>query len=429
MSSFTIAVGGNATANLPIAEQLPLAHAFLLYEYPSYFEIGGGFEFDPPLLKITGAMDGFLDGVARTFDLQGQVDACLRGAITISIGPINEKIEPCFSTGAVVSSKGAAFCGTIPIPTPFGAPVPVTITVGYRWGDSGPGFKLFSCDFGDYQVASAHAAAAGSSSFELAPGAEPVTIRLQGAAGAPDATLSGPGGAQISTTSPPSAADVVVLHVPEENETLVGLRHPAAGSWSVATAPDSTAITSVALARALPAPHLVAHVMGKGTRRLLVYRFAAAPGRLVTFTERGTGAYQVLGRVSGPSGRMAFTSATGGAGRRQIVASISENGAPVRDLTVTTYTASRPARLPAPGGVKLIRRGTHLNARWHRVRGAASYAVTLVQRGGHVSLLITHGTSVSFTPSDPRARARVTIVAVGGDGRRGRPGSAAVGGR
>ena len=106
LNSFTIAVGGNATACLPIGEQLSLANAYLLYEFPDYFELGGGFEFDPPLLKINGSMLGFLDPPQHAFDLQGSVSACLRDAIQISVGPVKQDIKPCFTTGAVVSSKG-----------------------------------------------------------------------------------------------------------------------------------------------------------------------------------------------------------------------------------------------------------------------------------------------------------------------------------
>jgi hypothetical protein len=138
LSSFTIAVGGNASAKLPIlGGQLPLANAYLLYEAPDYFELGGGFEFDPPLLKINGSMLGFLDPAKSAFELQGNVSACVRDFHITILGQ-NLDINPCFTTAAAVSSKGIGFCGTLPVPVPIFGVVPVQVTVGYKWGDSLP---------------------------------------------------------------------------------------------------------------------------------------------------------------------------------------------------------------------------------------------------------------------------------------------------
>lgn len=430
LTSFTIAVGGNATAKVPFLDQLPLANAYLLYEFPDYFQLGGGFEFDPPLLKITGSMLGFVDPAQSAFNLQGQVSACLRDSIHVSVGPIGFDVKPCFSTGAIVSSKGIGFCGTIPVPTPFGGVIPVQVTVGYKWGDSGPGFGWFSCDFGSYQVnptrevdggggASGARAAAAAPGFSLPSGVPAASVRVTGTGGPPDVVLSGPGGRTISTTNPPSSTDVIVIRIPAADETLIELRKPAAGQWSVAAAPGSPAISAVAIARALPAPAIHATVTGHGSTRTLTYRLTIVPGRAVTFSERGLGVYHVLGPARGARGRIMFVPASGVAGRRQIVAEITQDGTPVRDIAVTSYAAPAPARLRAPRRLRVSHTGTRLVVNWAAVGGAWRYAVNVVLAGGRRELLLARHAQVVFVGIPPTGRGGVTVTAIGADGRRG----------
>ncbi|MDE3070298.1 MAG: hypothetical protein KGJ43_06185, partial [Acidobacteriota bacterium] len=422
LSSFTIAVGGNATAHLPIAGQMPLANAYLLYEFPDYFELGGGFAYEPPILKITGSMLGFLDPPQHAFNLQGSVSACLRKEIHISVGPIDEDIKPCLTAGAVVSSKGIAFCGTVLVPAPIVGTVPVPIVVGYRWGDGLPSITpSFSCNMGDYQVASSHAArASGPPGFSLPSRLAAATVRLTGSGGAPNAVLSGPGGLRVSTLGAPQRSDVVVVHIPGAQETLIALRRPPAGRWTVSVAPGSTPIADVAVAPSLPAPKIRVRVTERGRRRTLRYRMVAGPGRTVSFAERAPGVYRPLGAAHGAHGRIVFTPAPGRSGRREILALISQGGLPVARAVVGSFQAPSRGRLRATRHLRARRTGTGLAVSWRGVPGSWRYAATLTLDDGRRELLLSRGPHVTFTAVSPTAGGRVQVVALAADGRRGR---------
>ena len=157
-----------------------------------------------------------------------------------------------------------------------------------------------------------------SPGFSLPSGLAAATVRVTGSGGAPEVVLSGPGGVRVSTLVASGRSDVVVVRIPAADETLVGLRRPPSGHWSVSAAPGSAPVTGVAIAQSLPAPDVQVHVTGRGARRWLSYRLAVAPARTVTFAERGPGVYHTLGVASGPQGRIGFTPAAGQPGRRQI---------------------------------------------------------------------------------------------------------------
>ena len=422
LSSFTIAVGGNASAKLPIlGGQLPLANAYLLYEAPDYFELGGGFEFDPPLLKINGSMLGFLDPAKSAFDLQGNVSACVRDFHITILGQ-NLDINPCFTTAAAVSSKGIGFCGTLPVPVPIFGVVPVQVTVGYKWGDSLPSITPgFSCSIGDYEVPSTHAArAAGPPGFSLPPGLAAATVRVTGSGGAPDVVLTGPHGENVSTLGATGRSDVVAIQLTDADETLIGLRRPLAGRWTVTPASGSAPIVGVAVADSLPAPDVHVSVTGRGARRTLRYRFAAAPGRIVTFVERGAGVYNTLPVAHGSHGRIVFTPASGPGGRRDILALISQGGVPAAQSIVGSYTAPAPQRLPAPQGLRTRRAGNRLLVSFNGVPGAWRYATTLTLASGRRALLLSRTPRVTFAAVDPTFGGRAQVVALAANGRRGK---------
>jgi hypothetical protein len=55
LDSFTLAIGGTATLKVPVLGSVPLLNAYGLYEYPDYFEFGGGFSFGVSFLALSGA--------------------------------------------------------------------------------------------------------------------------------------------------------------------------------------------------------------------------------------------------------------------------------------------------------------------------------------------------------------------------------------
>src|SRR5262249_21962862 len=125
--------------------------------------------------------------------------------------------------------------------------------------------------------------------------------------------------------------------------------------------------------------------------------------------------YRLLGTATAASGRLRFTPALGPGGKRQVVAELTRNGAPVRKLVVATYVAAAPPKLTRPAGLRVSRKGAALVVRWRPVAGAAVYAVTFVAKGAR-TMSVVRGTA---------ARLKVTAagtVLVGALGANGKPG-------
>jgi hypothetical protein len=193
-----------------------------------------------------------------------------------------------------------------------------------------------------------------------------------------------------------------VLVLDEPGAELVALKQPAGGTWSVAEDPGSTPITDVAVAHALPAPRIRASVTGRGGRRTLRYRLNAAPGRQVTFAERGPHMYRVIGLARGSGGRIKFTPGTGAGGPRDIVAEIVEGGMPAPPLVVAHYVAPAPARPSRPRAVRVARSGSTLTVSWSKASGAAEYEVAVLLGNGRQTITLTraHRIRVAGIPAD-----------------------------
>jgi hypothetical protein len=256
---------------------------------------------------------------------------------------------------------------------------------------------------------------AGTTAVKLPVELPAAMIRIDGVGGAPDVTLKGPGGKVISTASPPADRNVVVAKFAAENATYVALRKPAGGRWTLRQ--DGTVkVKDVVTSHGLSAPRISARVTGKGNARRLVYRVAGGAGSSIAFVERHAHAYHVLGTTLRSSGSLRFTPAAGPKGRRQIVAEISRNGAPVRKLVVATYVTGGTTHLARPGSVRFARRGTVLVVRWRAVPGAARYAVALTLPGAR-TMSVVRGTTALLT--GVTSAGRVSVAALGPDGSRG----------
>jgi hypothetical protein len=390
VTSFAIAVGGTGSLDVPVIGKIPLADGFLFYEYPSFFEISGGFKFEVSFLRIDGGVHGFVDGSSGKWDYDMGVKACLN---RLEIWEVSLD-GVCLSVGGVISSKGLGFCGVVPVPTPFGA-IPVDVGAGYAWGDSFPDLMVFDCDYGPWKESVEEALRtlqAGVDTVTL-PGGPAAMIRVLGVGGTPDVTLTGPGGKTISTASPAVDKNIAVVKLADANETLIAFRNPAGGRWTV-TPVGSVPVASIATSAGLLPPRITARVVGAGGTRTLVYTLANAKDATVTFAELGRGSFRELGKASAAKGRLRFTPATGPAGKRQIVAEVTRNGSPVRKLVVTTYVAPGPAGLRPPEP-HVVRRGGALIVGWHAVPGAIAYSVTLESRGAR-TMSVVKGTSARF---------------------------------
>ena len=216
----------------------------------------------------------------------------------------------------------------------------------------------------------------------------------------------------------------MVIRIPAANETLIGLRHPLSGQWSVSAVQGSAPVVGIALAQSLPAPDVHVHVTGQGARRKLNYRLAVAPGRTVAFVERGPGVHHTLGVARGSRGHILFTPAVGRPGPRQILAVISQGGVPAGQSVVGSYDAQAPARLPAPRHLRVHRTGSELLVSWSGVPGAWRYAATVTLANGKRELLLSRGRQVTFIAVDPAFGGRTQVVPLAPDGQQGRAASA-----
>src|SRR5207302_9510052 len=117
------------------------------------------------------------------------------------------------------------------------------------------------------------------------------------------------------------------------------------GAGSLVPADGSTPIVSAAIAHGLPDPKVSARVTSSGRARILTYNARTAPGRTITFAERGAHAARFLGAAHGASGRIRFSPAPGPAEKRQIVALVDQNSEPARSLVVATYRSPGLPRL------------------------------------------------------------------------------------
>jgi hypothetical protein len=416
LDSYAFALGGTAGFTVPKLGKFDLVNSYVFYQYPGYVEFAGSAKLDPfgDRLKIEGGISGWADVEKRLFNLEGQIQAC----VDVDI------FDACLGVGAVVSSRGIAFCTLVPLPlTPFGPTVPVPAGVGYRWGQGfPPDIMVFSCDRGPYSEAKP-AASQNRTSFTVPGGLPSASVRVRGRGGPPKLVLHGPDGDAVAVpqTDPATAdPDVIALSVDETDTTEVFLRNPAAGRWTVTTQDGSPGIASIRTAAGLRDPRVRARVTGSGRTRTLRYSIDRAPGQRVTFIEQGARTYSVIGTVSDRRGRLRFTPAEGRRGRRQIKAVVERNGVATKVLVVARYAAPADARPARPHRLRVRRRGGRIVVRWRRVAGVRSYAVTVRPRGAPAVMRITRRRSIRIGGIAPRARGSVVVAGLDVNNRPGR---------
>jgi uncharacterized delta-60 repeat protein len=416
---FSLAIGGTAKLKVPVLGALPLLNAYGLYEFPDYFEFGGGFNFEVGVLTINGNVGGFAWPTDRTFNVQGGVHACIK-EIKIGYKFVSVKIHPCLDVGGVVSSKGLGFCGVVPVPFPVFGTIPVTVGAGYKWGARTPDFMVFSCDYTPYAETSklAHKSQASQGTTVTLPkGLPSAMFRVHGQGAAPDLQVTGPDGKDPFETED-------ALSVADGENTVIALRNPAGGKWTLTPKDGSAPITDVATAKGLEPLALKTSVTGTGSKRVLHYKMNPGGGRSVRFVERGRDTSRIIGTADDKSGTIAFTPGPGPAGTRSIIGEVVQGGAPSRNARTTTYKAPKPKGPGRPRRVRVRRSGGKLRISWPKVKGAKRYEV-LVRLSDRSSVFrVVRGTHVKLKDPFPAKRGTVAVDVVLPDGTRGKPRSA-----
>jgi hypothetical protein len=367
LTSTSFAVGGDVAIATP-AGDISLGGGYLLYQYPDYAEFGGAFFYGiHDVFSIDGHITGFVQVGAKRFDIEAGMHACVA-------------VLGCTGVDGVISSNGIAACWT----QSFGL-FHIDVGAGYHWGDSFPDIYLLGCDIGPYTARASSADAAGARTFTLPGGLPFANVRLRGSGDAPRVTLTGPHGEKLVV---PNGADTfadaqfALLRQPQSDTTFIGIKHPAAGTWTVTPDDGSAAVVDLSSAAGLPAPKITATVTGAGLDRTLHYHVAPEPGQHVSFVERGPATWRVIGQAKGASGQLRFTPAAGPAGGRQIVALVDHNGLAARELAVTRFDAAAPRPPSQPARLRVIRHGNVLAVQWAGGGTAVRYAATVSLSNG-----------------------------------------------
>ncbi len=385
-----------------------VASSYFNYYGSGLIEFGmeGGIEFGDSA-RILGKLDGWVE--TRTpsrFNVQGHLEVCVDWLA-------------CLEGDAVASTIGAAACVSVKVVSipvlvkdkdwhiwaPWRVhwemqPVKVSGGAGYTWANHDLDLMVGSCSIGKWVLARSAQAPGGVQLIAIPADQPATTFRVHGDGAPPKFDLVGPDGRRISVPDKPGGEIVKGSHMiaeqPSNNTTTVFVASPAAGRWRVEPRAGSAKITEVEHALAQPEPALGAGVAGKGHRRTLGYAYAPQPGQTITFVERGPKTAHVLGvakagrckeAVKGNDrkvscGKLAFTPARGGAGRRDIVAVVTQDGRPRAEIKVASYVAPKDRVPGAPRLLRARRSGTSVLVRWQGVAGAAGYNAVVTTSDG-----------------------------------------------
>jgi hypothetical protein len=175
--------------------------------------------------------------------------------------------------------------------------------------------------------------------------------------------------------------------VTKTGQTYVVIKHPAAGSYKLTNLGPVPA-TQINDAYGLPQPSVRASVTGSGSRRTLTWHVRKIADQKVQFAEYGNDVRHLIASTSASTGKVRFAPQAGPAGRRTIVAIVSQYGLPRTTIKVTSFRASGP---PKPGKVtklKLARKGSTVVVTWKAPKSVFRHAVYVVTTDGRKLVLI-----------------------------------------
>lgn len=425
ITTFAAGVAGTVTlGQVPVLGSINLASGYVFYVYPSYFEFGGHLG---PISLLGGFLtaNGGLEGAANLalsqYDITGQITACAN--FPSPIGSICPYLQ------AEVSNVGLGGCGGIHA---FGTDWGLYAWLKWKGGDS---IGFGGCDniwpihvsvqsTATGRTTGGHPTTAGS--FTLPAGLSSASVTVSGSGGAPLVAIAGPAGEKLSDPTANQAAaasQIMIVPVTKLKQTLIAIKHPAAGKWTITPLAGSPAITGIDYTHSLPPLHAATSVTRAAGGWALRYSFPAERDQSITFVERSHGVFHVLGHASGGHGTLHFTPAPGPAGHRQIVAVIAENGLPVRTQLVGHYTAPPIPRAGPVSHLQITRTKRALLVRWGAAGDAHGYLVTARLTDGR-SLSYTRAArdrSIAIKTYAPGTGATVTVYGLGPTGSLGKP--------
>ena len=187
--------------------------------------------------------------------------------------------------------------------------------------------------------------------------------------------------------------------------TYVGIQNPSPGSWGVEQATGSaTPISGIEYSIGEPDPKVKAKLTGNARGRILHYHATLPANVKVTLVEQAKGFSHAIGQVRGASGTIHFRPAFGPAGRRQLVAQITEESLPISSQTLGSFVVPRP---PRPGRAKKL----HVSAKGR----ALSFSFTPPANSAHTLLRIvaTDGRHLQQIVAPRTRRGSVPVIGFG----------------
>ncbi len=419
-ASTTVALGGKVEVNPSEGVGLELGSAHLIYSYPGYLGAGGTAHLNTYLFVVNAGGSLELNTVTRRFNAEVHGEVCLLAGIKVA------HVGACAGGEGHISSRGISVCFDILDGT-------WTPGVGYLYGDSVPTFFAGALgdgckpsQFWEVNVRGAQTSAANAPlTFKVKPGERAKTVELTGSGGAPAVTVSGPGGEQLA-----SEADTMLhgthlsaISAARFNRTWIGVSNAKPGVYKVVPAPDSAPIVNVRETRYEPDAGVKASVTGKGRHLVLHYDAGHAKGQMVGFFERGKNTWELLKKVKGGKGTVAFVPSFGSAGKRSIAAQVEVDGIPAPLQTLDHFKAPPPPRASRVKSLRVVRHGAKLALSWRPAPYAQGYSVVTEMSGGavhskHVKAKRS-GLTVKHVPASESGR--VEVVAFGPLGDRGKP--------
>jgi hypothetical protein len=325
-----------------------------------------------------------------------------------------------------LSNAGVAACGNL-----LGGSLGVWIPVN---GDPEVfGDPLSGCELGPYRgppvarpTRAAQPRQAGAATFAVPAGAKSASVEVTGAGGAPTVVLTAPDGTTVAPGEPAPGVAAFAVPVAQTGRTVVALRSPAAGTWTVTAAPGSPAIAGVRVALPRAPVAVRATLRGRGRSRSLRYQATGlADGATVRLFEQGAGVARPVGVIRRASGTVRLRAGEGRRGQRTIVGYVERPGLPQKPLVLARYTAPGAASAPRVRGARATVRRGRLTVSWQRAPGAEGYQVQARLRDGRVIVRVVPRTTRSVRVAGLGSRARLRSATVRARMRDGRLGPTA----
>ncbi|MDX6726292.1 MAG: hypothetical protein QOK49_1097, partial [Baekduia sp.] len=369
-------VDGDVRLTFPSAR-----YPFAVFQVAGNTKMLGDIELTKGVFRF--ATNGFFEargGISRQVGL-GYFDADIGGWFTVDkvnltgnaeagIKFLGSKIKLA-EAHAVLSTKGIAACGEIPV-------IKVGGGIGYLWNGTTTVFR--GCDLGPYSEARpegipdgfevrAAAAATTAPAVTLPAGLRSANIAVHGRGAPPKVkVVDARGKTLIDATAEVLTAKHMVVQDVDNATTQIIWKAPPKGKYLVVPVEGSAAITKVQHAEDAGPQRVRATVSGTGARRTL--RWTVVPklqrGQQLTLGEAmavdGAGAQVVTTKKSG--GTMAFVPQEGTGERRVVTATILTDGFGRPPTVAGRFTAPRTAVPAKPHGVALTRHGRSVTLSW-----------------------------------------------------------------